>query len=164
MNTYFQTKLIKTQNTRLVAQLETIQEGITRLSGYISELLDLPQEQLKMLKMEEPVEEIFQSLKSFEARCSANSILTDEIGFVRFTGDVSERMQSNSTSDWYTVRREAKRANKLASQLTESITKIRAGLFENQNASLIPEDILQIKQAFGNAVNDFGSDDLLMHG
>jgi hypothetical protein len=62
------------------------------------------------------------------------------------------------------VRREAKRANKLASQLTDSIRKIRTGLGENQDAGVIPEDILQIKQAFGNTVNDFGSDDLLVHG
>jgi hypothetical protein len=36
-----------------------------------------------------------------------------------------------------------------ASQLSETITKIRAGLSENQNVSVIPEDILQIKQTFG---------------
>ena len=62
------------------------------------------------------------------------------------------------------MRREAKRANKLASQLTDSIRKIRKGLGENQDAGLIPGDILQITQTFGNTVNDFGSDDLLVHG
>ncbi len=164
MNTYLLTKSVKTPNTRLVSQLETIQEDLPRLSGYVSELLDLPREQLKTLKMEDPVEEIYRCLKRFEARCIANTILTDEIGIVQLAGDVSERTLPNSTGDWNTVRREAKRANKLASQLTESITKIRAGLSENQNASVIPEDIFQIKQAFGNAVNDFGADDLLMHG
>jgi hypothetical protein len=73
-------------------------------------------------------------------------------------------MPPQSTGDWSTVRREAKRANKLASQLTESISKIRTGLGENQDTGVIPEDILQIKQAFGNPVNDFGADDLLVHG
>ena len=164
MNTYLLTKSVKTPNTRLVSQLETIQEDLPRFSGYVSELLDLPCEQLKTLKMEDPIEEIFRCLKRFEARCIANSILTDEIGFVQFIGDVSERKLPNSIGDWYTVRREARRANKLASQLSETITKIRAGLSENQNVSVIPEDILQIKQTFGNVVNDFGSDDLLLHG
>jgi len=164
MNTCLLTKSVKTQNTRLVSQLETIQEDLPRLSGYVSELLDLPHEQLKTLKMEDPVEEIYRCLNRFEARCIANTILTDEIGIVQLVGDVSERTLPNSTGDWNTVRREAKRANKLASQLTDSIRKIRTGLGENQDAGVIPEDILQIKQAFGNPVNDFGSDDLLVHG
>jgi hypothetical protein len=109
------------------------------------------------------VEEIYRCLKRFEARSIVNTILTDEIGGVQLAGEVSERTLPNSTGDWNTVRCEAKRANKLASQLTETITKIRSGLNESQCASVIPEDILQIKQAFGNAVNDFGSDGLLMY-
>ena len=94
----------------------------------------------------------------------ANRVLTNEDEFAQMASDVTEITSPKSTGDWNTVRREAKRANKLANQLTDSIGKIRMGLGENQDAGVIPEDILQIKQAFGNAVNDFGSDDLLVHG
>ena len=94
----------------------------------------------------------------------ANRVLTNDDEFAQEASDVTELMPPQSTGDWSTVRREAKRANKLASQLTESIRKIRTGLGENQDTGVIPEDILQIKQAFGNPINDFGSDDLLMHG
>jgi len=164
MNTCLLTKSVKTQNTRLVSQLETIQEDLTRLFGYVCQLSDLSLEQLETLDIEDQVDEIHGSLRRFEARCMANRVMTNEDEFAQMASDVTEIPSPKSTGDWNTVRREAKRANKLASQLTDSIRKIRMGLGENQDAGVIPEDILQIKQAFGNPVNDFGSDDLLVHG
>jgi len=164
MNTCFLTKSVKTQNTRLVSQLDTIQDDLTRLFGYVSQLLDLSLEQLETLDIEDQVDEIHGSLRRFEARCMANRVMTNEDEFAQMANDAIEITSPKSTGDWNTVRREAKRANRLASQLTDSIRKIRTSLGENQDAGVIPEDILQIKQAIGNTVNDFGSDDLLMHG
>jgi len=164
MNTCFLTKSVKTQNTRLVSQLDTIQDDLTRLFGYVSQLLDLSLEQLETLDIEDQVDEIHGSLRRFEARCMANRVMTNEDEFAQMANDVIEITSPKSTGDWNTVRREAKRANRLANQLTDSIRKIRTSLGENQDAGVIPEDILQIKQAIGNTVNDFGSDDLLMHG
>ena len=164
MNICLLSKSEKPQNTRLIAQLETIQEDLPRLFGYVSQLSDLPIEQLDSLHIEDQVDEIHNSLKRFEARCMANRVLTNDDEFAQEASDVTELMPPQSTGDWSTVRREAKRANKLASQLTESIRKIRTGLGENQDTGVIPEDILQIKQAFRNAISDFGSDDLLIHG
>ena len=164
MNTCLLTKSVKTQNTRLVSQLETIQEDLPRLYGYVSQLSDLPIELVDTLQIEDQVDEIHNSLKRFEARCMANRVLTNDDDFAQEASDVTELMPPQSTGDWSTVRREAKRANKLASQLTESIRKIRTGLGENQDTGVIPEDILQIKQAFRNGISDFGSDDLLIHG
>lgn len=164
MNTCLLSKSEKPQNTRLIAQLETIQEDLPRLFGYVSQLSDLSLEQLETLDIEDQVDEIHSSLRRFEARCMANRVMTNEDEFAQMANDAIEITSPKSTGDWNTVRREAKRANKLASQLTDSIRKIRTGLGENQDAGVIPEDILQIKQAFGNTVNDFGSDDLLVHG
>jgi len=164
MNTCLLTKSVKTQNTRLVSQLETIQDDLTRLFGYVSQLSDLSLEQLETLDIEDQVDEIHNSLRRFEARCMANRAMTNEDEFAQMASDVIEITSPKSTGDWNTMRREAKRANKLASQLTDSIRKIRKGLGENQDAGLIPGDILQITQTFGNTVNDFGSDDLLVHG
>lgn len=164
MNTSLLTKSVKIQNTSLVSQLETIQEDLTRLFGYVSQLSDLPIEQLETLEIEDQVDEVHSSLKRFEACCMANRVLTTDDAFTQMASAATEVTLPKSKGDWNTVRREAKRANKLASQLTDSIRKIRTGLGENQSAGVIPEDILQIKQAFGNAVNDFGSEDLLLHG
>jgi hypothetical protein len=164
MNTSLLTKPVKIQNTSLVSQLETIQEDLTRLFGYVSQLSDLPIEQLETLDIEDQVDEIHNSLKRFEARCMANKVLTTDDEFAPMASDATEVTLPKSNGDWNTVRREAKRANKLASQLTDSIRKIRTDLGENQGAGVIPEDIIQIKQAFGNAVNNFGSEDLLLHG
>ena len=164
MNRSLLTKSGKPQNTRLFVKLETIQEDLPRLFVYVSQLVELPIEQLDTLQIEDQVDEIHNSLKRFEARCMANRMLTNDDEFAQEASDVTELMPPQSTGDWRTVRREAKRANKLASQLTESIRKIRTGLGENQDTGVIPEDILQIKQAFRNGISDFGSDDLLIHG
>lgn len=164
MNTCLLTKSVKTQNTKLVSQLETIQEDLTRLFGYVCQLSDLSLEQLETLDIEDQVDEIHSSLRRFEARCMTNRVMTNEDEFAQMASNVTEIPLPKSTGDWNTVRREAKRANKLVSQLTDSIRKIRTGLGENQDAGVIPEDILQIKQAFGNTINDFGSDDLMVHG
>ena len=164
MNTCLLTKSVKTQNTRLVSQLEIIQDDLTRLFGYVSQLSDLSLEQLETLDIEDQVNEIHSNLRRFEARCLANRGMTNEDEFAQMASDVTEIPLPKSTGDWNTVRREAKRANKLVSQMTDSIRKIRTGLGENQDAGVIPEDILQIRQAFGNPFNDFGSDDLLVHG
>ena len=164
MNTCLLSKSVKTQNTRLVSQLETIQDDLTRLFGYVSQLSDLPLEQLETLDIEDQVDEIHSNLRRFEARCMANRVMTNEDEFAQMASDVTEITSPKSTGDWNSVRREAKRANKLACKLTDSIRKIRMGLGENQDAGVIPEDILQIKHAFGNAVNDFWSDVLLVHG
>ena len=164
MNTCLLPKSEKSQSIRLFVKLETIQEDLPRLFGYVSQLSELPIEQLDTLQIEDQVDEIHNSLKRFEARCMANRVLTNDDEFAQMASNVTELIPPQSTSDWNTVRREAKRANKLASQLTDSIRKIRTGLGENQEAGLIPEDILQIKQAIGNAVTDFESNDLLMHG
>jgi len=152
------------QNTRLVSQLETIQDDLTRLFGYVSQLSDLPLEQLETLDIEDQVDEIHSSLRRFEVRCMTNRVMTNEDEFAQMASDVTEIPLPKSTGDWNTVRREVKRANKLVSQLTDSIRKIRTGLGENQDTGVIPEDILQIKQAFGITINDFGADDLLVHG
>jgi len=164
MNTCLLTKSGKPQNTRLITQLEIIQEDLPRLFGYVSQLSDLSLEQLETLDIEDQVDEIHNSLKRFEARCMANRVLANDVELAQMASDMTELIPPQSAGDWNTVRREAKRANKLASQLTDSIRKIRTGLGENQDAGVIPEDILQIKQAIGNSVTDFESDDLLMHG
>ena len=164
MNTCLLTNSVKMQNTRLVSQLETIQDDLTRLFGYVSQLSDLPLEQLETLDIEDQVDEIHSSLRRFEVRCMTNRVMTNEDEFAQMASDVTEIPLPKSTGDWNTVRREVKRANKLVSQLTDSIRKIRTGLGENQDTGVIPEDILQIKQAFGITINDFGADDLLVHG
>lgn len=164
MNTCLLTKPVKTRHNRLISLLESILEDLARFSGYVSELSCLSHEQLESLEIEDQVKEIHRCLKRFEIRYMANRILSNEDVYTQLASDVTETMSPKSTGDWNAVRREAKRASKLTSQLTKSINKIRTGLGENQDAGKIPEDILQIKQTFRNVVSDIGSDDLLIHG
>jgi hypothetical protein len=164
MITCLLTKPVKTQHNRLISLLESIKEDLARFSGYVSELSCLSHEQLESLEIEDQVKEIHRCLKRFEVHYMANRILSNEDVYTQLSSDDYETTFPKSTGDWNAVRREAKRASKLTSQLTKSINKIRTGLGENQDAGIIPKDILQIKQTFRNVVNDIGSDDLLIHG
>jgi predicted nucleotidyltransferase component of viral defense system len=164
MTTSLLTKPIKPQYTRLASQLKMIQDDLVHLSGYVSQLSVLPNEQLETLDLSDQLTSIHRCLKRFETHCTAIKIapLNDE--FAEPVMEEPEWVFPKSASDWNHVRRETKHANKLVRQLTESMNKIRADLSENQDPSGIPEDILRINQTFGNALNDFVSDDFQIHG
>ena len=158
------TKPITKQHTSLSTQLETIREDLVRLSGFVSQLSGLTDEQLAACEITDQLDSIHRCLSRFEARCLAIQIDAYEDEFDAPVDDESYGMAFPENNNWTNVRREAKRANKLASQLTNSLSKIRAGLGEYQNPGAIPEDIVRINQTVGNAVNSLASDCLLDHG
>jgi len=164
MTTSLQTKLVRPQRTRLVSKLENIQEDLVRLSGYVSQLSNLPNEQLETLYISDHLASIHHCLKRFETYCAAIKIASNDDEFAEPVLEDTEWVFPKSASDWNHVRRETKHANKLVRQLTETMNKIRADLSENQDSGGIPEDILRINQVFGNTVNDFVMDDFLIHG
>ena len=163
MTTCLLTKQITKQHSKLSSQLETIQEDLARLSGFVLQLSDLTDEQLAALDIADQLDAIHRCLNRFETRCIAIRIASYEDEFAEPAVEETD-LTSSITGNWITVRREAKRANKLASQLTNSLSKIRTGLGAHQNPGAVPEDIVQINQAVGYAVNDFVSDGLLEHG
>ena len=164
MTTNLLTKTMKTQRSKLVSQLENIQNDLVRLSGCVSQLSDLPNEQLETLDISDQLTSIHHCLKRFETHCAAIKIASFNDEFAEPVINKSELVFPKSTGDWIKVRREAKHANKLAHQLTESISKIRTSISDNQDPDGIPQDILRINQTLGDAVNDFETDVLLIHG
>jgi hypothetical protein len=164
MTTNLLTKSMKAQHTSPVSQIENIQEDLVRLSGYVSQLTDLPNEQLEALDISEQLTSIHHCLKRFETHCAAIKIASFNDEFVEPVMDKSELVVPKSFADRNKVRREAKHANKLARQLTDSMNKIRTSLTDNQDLVGIPEDILRINQTLLDAVNDFETNDLLIHG
>ena len=158
------TKPITKQHTSLSTRLETIQEDLVRLSGFIHQLSGLTDEQLAAFDITDQLDSIHHCLNRFEARCMAIQVAAYEDEFAVPHDDESYGMAFPLNNNWIAVRREAKRANKLASQLTNSLSKIRAGFGEYQNPGVIPEDIVRINQTVGNAVNGLASDCLLDHG
>ena len=158
------TKPITKQHTSLSTRLETIQEDLVRLSGFVSQLSGLTDEQLAACEITDQLDSIHRCLNRFEARCMAIQVAAYEDEFAAPVDDESYEMAFPLNNNWTAVRREAKRANKLASQLTSSLSKIRAGLVDYQNPGAIPEDIVRINQTVGNAVNGLASDCLLDHG
>ena len=158
------TKPITKQYTSLSIQLETIREDLIRLSGFVSQLSGLTDEQLAACEITDQLDSIHCCLSRFETRCMAIQVAAYEDEFAAPVNEDSYEMAFPFNNNWTTVRREAKRANKLASQLTNSLSKIRLVFGEHQNPDAIPEDIVQINQTIGNAVSSLASDCLLDHG
>jgi len=158
------TKPITKQHTTLSTRLETIQEDLVRLSGFLPQLSGLTEEQLSAFDITDQLDSIHRCLNRFEAHCMALQVTAFEDEFAVLVDDESYGMTFPENNNWTTVRREAKRANKLASQLTNSLSKIQAGLGEYQNTGAIPEDIVRINITAENAVSGFESDYLLDHG
>jgi hypothetical protein len=158
------TKPITKQHTNTSTQLETIQEDLVRLSGFLPQLSGLTDEQLAAFEITDQLDSIHRCLKRFEAHCMAIQIAAFKDEFASTFDEESYGMVFPENNNWTIIRREAKRANKLASQLNNSLSKIRAGLGEYQNPGMIPEDIVRINQAVGNVVSGLASDCLLDHG
>lgn len=152
------TKPISKQHTRLSTQLETIQSDLSRLSWFISQLSGLPDNELAAVEISDQLQTIHNCLNRFEARCMAIQITAYEDESDAPVNEESFETNFPEINDWTTVQREARHANKLARQLTSSLSKIRIGLGEHRITGAIPEDIDQINRVVGNAVNGLTSE------
>ena len=160
----FRTKPNTKHHANLSTRLETIQADLVRLSGFLTQLSGLTGEQLAAFDITDQLDSIHRCINRFEAHCMAIQITACEDEFTAPIDDESYGMVFPENNNWITIRREAKHANKLACQLTNSLGNIRASLGEVQKLGAIPEVIVQINQNTGNAVNGLASDCLLDHG
>lgn len=135
---------ITKQPAGLSTQLESIQEKLVRLSGFVTQLSGFSDEELAAFEISDQLQTIHRCLNRFEARCLAIQIAAYEDEFAALVDEDSSETDMSLNNNWTTVRREAKRANKLASQLTSSLNKVRSGLGEHPDQSAVPEDIEQI--------------------
>ena len=156
--TSYLNKLISNQNRRLTGQLETLQEDLLRLSGFVTQLAGLSDEELAAYEISDQLDSIHRCLNRFETRCLAIQIAAYENEFADPFIDESWETIVFPDHDWGDIRKDTKRANKLANQLTLTLTKIRSGLGGSQAYAHVPEEILQINQVVGNAVSALASD------
>jgi PAS domain-containing protein len=146
------------QRTNLVLQLETIQGDLLRLSQFVNQLSGLSDEELEGLEIMDHFETIHHCLNRFEARCLSIQVTAYENEFVVPVDEDSIHLITPANNNWTTTRREAKHANKLASQLTHSLGKIRAGLGQVEGQGSVPEEIVQINQVVGNTISELATD------
>ena len=143
---------------RLSHQLETLQDDLQRLSAYITEFSNLSPSELEALKVDDQLDTIHNCLQRFEARFLSIRVAACEYEFITPIEDEQTQASIATDMNFKTIRSNARRANKLADQLTSTITRIRSGLGQLQNPVGIPEDILQLNQAVGNAVDGLTSE------
>jgi hypothetical protein len=142
----------------LSSQVETIQDDLIQFSQFVSQLSGITDEELAVFDISEELQTIHHCLKRFEAHCLAIQIATYEDKISATFDHEPAVMTFPGDKNWTSVRREAKHVNKLASQFTSSLNKIRAGLRDHQDQDVVPEDIVQINQVVGNAVSGIASD------
>jgi hypothetical protein len=151
-------KPITKEYASLSSQVETIQDDLLRFSQFVSQLTLLTDEELATIDIFDELQTIHHCLNRFETHSLANQIGAHEDEFSAPVEYEPTVMTFPGEKNWTSVRREAKHVNKLASQLTSSLNKIRAGLREHQFQDLVPEDIAQINQVVGNAVSGIASE------
>jgi hypothetical protein len=158
MTCYFD-KHTQKQNQRLADQVVTLQEDLSRLSGIVKHLAELSDEALAAFDIADQLDSIHRCLNRFEARCFSIQVAAYDNEFSEPFIDeeiCGELVFPNHK--WEDVRKDAKRANKLANQLTLTLTKIRAGMGGLQSQVPAPEDIEQINQVVSNAVHGLTSE------
>lgn len=147
------------QNQRLADQVVTLQEDLSRLSGIVTHLAELSDEALAAFDIADQLDSIHRCLNRFEARCLSIQVAAYDNEFSEPFIDeeiCGELVFPNH--EWENVRKDAKRANKLANQLTLTLTKIRAGMGGLQSQAPAPEDIERINQVVSNAVHGLTSE------
>lgn len=157
MNCLLGKPIIK-QYTSLSSQVETIQDDLLRFSQFVSQLSELTDEELAAFDISDELQTIHHCLNRFETHSLAIQIAAHEDEFSAPVEYEPTVMTFPGDKNWASVRREAKHVNKLASQLTTSLNKIRAGLRDHKFQDMVPEDIAQINQTVGNAVSGIASD------
>lgn len=134
--------------------IESIQDELTRLSQFISDLSRLPEEELAALEISDQLFSVHRCLTRFENRCRA----------VRYTGyenDFADPFLDTEgctdpavpNSEWREVRKEVKRAGRLTNQLTQTLTRIRSGLGGFQTQSTVPDDVRQIGRCVTESID-----------
>ena len=154
----FPVKHISKQKPGPSGQIETLQDDLLRVSDLLNQLSGLSEKEIVDLEISERLEEIHLCLKRFEVNCRNIHIPLYVDEFTDCTAEESFESNFPENKNWTAVRREAKRAHKLAGQLTGSLKKIRANLGERPDQCAIPDDLVQTNREVGNVVSKLASD------
>ena len=140
---------------RLVAgQIETVQEDLARLSSVFSQFMDLPSDILGDPDLPCELDTLHRSLMRFENRCSALAATLEVERDLEAVADIGPYTSFRaSDQQWGAVRRNAKRANQLAGQLTLTLMRLRDQENEIPEQSDAPEDIQRMNLSVVSSVN-----------
>jgi hypothetical protein len=146
--TSLRSTLISKPKFSLSSQIEDLQEDILRFSRILTQLSEIPHQDLVRLSISEQLAGLRRSLKSIEDRCIP--ILGINVDEPFDPVDELSSIIPRVSSDWGAVQKEARKAKKLAHQLTSSFCKIRLGIAEHQDHLQAPDEISKINQELGD--------------
>jgi hypothetical protein len=138
-------------------QLETLQDDLLRVSDLLNQLSGLSEKEIVDWGIVDRLEEIHLCLKRFEVSCQNIHMALYEDEFADSVDEESFESNFPENKNWTAVRKEAKRAHKLAGQLTGSLKKIRASLEECPDQCAVPDDQLQANREVGSVVSELAS-------
>lgn len=139
-------------------QIMLLQEDLERLSVIVAQLVNLPDDELVCLKIDEQLATVHQSLRRFELHCQSISQHSNEFSPASPQGDRATRTRDLDDKQWQSVRKEARRANRLARQLRQSLFQFRTGLDGLPERTPVPSDILRMGQTVDTVLEDLSAD------
>ena len=139
---------------QFACQIETVINDLARLSDVVTQLSDLPYETLKELDLSSELEAVHRCLTRFANYCASMSTYSDATLDAEATANIAPSRKIRDTNQqWGTLRRNTKRANQLAGQLTLTLRELRTQESELPHQSSAPEDVQRMNLSVVTTVN-----------
>ena len=147
------TVLIKTNTKSVPAtrRLARLQEGLQRVSVYVTNLSELDEEQLEALELGDQFDQIQRGLHRFEQTCQAHS-QTVQDAWVEPEDQQVHIAREERQPDEQNMRFEVQRANNLLRELSSSLTGLRLDSGSAPDGAQLSEDVVQLHQTVAAAL------------
>jgi hypothetical protein len=138
----------------LSGQVETLQSQLGSLSEIVMQLSNLSEKDISTLHISEQLGEVVNSVEKFLFRCQTIQMPSQQMEcyepFLDDTQDVFEYSEMETRQ----MLKETRRANKLAKQLSLTLSKVHRGMDGYQAQPYAPSQNLEINQLIGKTVNE----------
>ena len=132
-------------------RLARLQEGLQRVSVYVTNLSELDEEQFEALELGDQFDQVQRCLSRFEQACQAHSQtvwdawVEPEDPQIHIAGEEAQPDQQN-------VRFEVQRANNLLRELSSSLTCLHLESGRAPDDAQLSEDVVQLHQTVAAAL------------
>ncbi|MBI9050022.1 MAG: hypothetical protein JEZ00_11415 [Anaerolineaceae bacterium] len=138
----------------LSGQVISLQEDLSNLSDVVAQLAVLSEDELASLNIAELLEIIHVNVDKLNIRCQAVWIPLMENEFYEPYINESQDEFERPEYDHCEMRKDTKRANKLAKQLSLTLTKVHRGMGGFQTQPDMPAETLEVNQLLGKTFKD----------
>jgi hypothetical protein len=140
-----------TKSVPATRKLARLQEGLQRVSVYVTNLSELDEEQLETLELKDQFDQVQRCLHRFEQTCLAHSQVVQD-AWAEPEDPQGHIAREGGQPDQQNVRFEVQRANNLLRELSSSLTCLRLDAGIDPDGAQLSEDVVQLHQSVAAAL------------